>query len=163
VTGVQTCALPISSWAVGAHVEHVPDYSDGFLYGRTIGWWTRISKQEPYNLSLEVMNQYNRGNKTGIANSCYLGDAWANFGWAGAFGYAFFVGVWLAFLDRCLLRLRPTACSVALWALLSVEAMLLSHTAFQVYLVSFGSLPLGIVVWYLGVTNKATINQPALA
>lgn len=126
--------LSTPSWIVGAHVQHVPHYSDGFLYGRSIAWYTRLTRQEHYRLSWEVMTQQRPGNVTGISNTTYVADAWANFAWPGVVLYSILVGALLCYLERLLISCNPTILIKGLAIIVSVKSISLCTSSLQVWL-----------------------------
>ncbi len=152
-----------TSWTVGAHVGHVPKYSGGFLYGRSIHLLSVIMGQDWYPLSNMVMRQYRAGATTGIANTCFVGDAWANFGWYGVVIYSFFVGMWLSLIESTIYRMRLTPATLAFAVIVVFSAWGLASGSLQIWLLSRGGGLIPLACLYVSTRQRQNfISYPTI-
>ena len=151
-----------TTWTTGAHVAHVPKRSGGFLYGRSIGWYARITRQPPYNLANQVYRQFLADLPSGIANTCYVGDAWGNFGWPGVVFYSLFVGWWLSLMESLLLRLPYVPMAVAMHVTASMQAMNLVEVALPPFLLTFGGIVLVLCMVFWRSSEATYLEEAAL-
>ena len=111
----------------------------GHLYGLTIGklaWFVGGDNFNSANYVYQYM--YPERVESGLANAAFVGNLWADFGFAGVLVGGVVAGAIMQFLQVTLVREKKDVLSVAIYSYLIFAFWLLSSTALPVVLLSNG-------------------------
>lgn len=153
--------LSVPAQVTFLYFELVPKQM-AFFHGATSHIMAFLTRQRFFDLTNYLfLQEFSQNIETGTANACFVGAAWANFGWFGVLVEGFLAGVTVAILYR-LIRDREDIFSRAFHTLLIVPLMLgLTNVPIETIFLSYGVVP-ALVAWMLLTRFVLQRNQSPL-
>lgn len=130
-SGLARRAFVVPSEVSELYFEWAPEETDGFLGGRTIPHFSKLTAEGPVNAAGEVyVSTYGDARLSGgNANASYVSFLWVDFGWVGVLLGSAGVGLAIGLLQHGVDRLRATVFGPALQAVLSSQTIFLAMTS----------------------------------
>ncbi len=118
-------------------------------HGGGIFTFLRENGKNDYIPMMSAVAELSRGNQISTSNALFIGDAWAEFGWLGVFGFSFMAGFIIRAYDRYAFRKGNTDEAACLVAGGAYGIFTLLATALNTALVTGGLLIIPVLAYAL--------------
>lgn len=144
-----------------AAIPYVIDHT----WGTQFSWLARIVQSEPRLPTFWLVAEVHRGGLESTTTVMFVGDAWADFAWAGVAIASFGLGALARWIDlRLIVRRRKSIASIAGLGLGHSGLFIALSTSLQTALVTGGlALVIPLVAMISSSRRRRALSRPALA